>query len=314
MYKIGVPILALIIIFPGMLFAKNAGSRGAQKDRDPLWLSECEKRIEEETKKPPVDPLVPGLPFWGRKLREQGYALPLPFGVGLNFIIMRQTVTVDNLTLTVDGENIPTDVRFYNTVSTDANITFRPDIWILPFLNVYGVFGYTVGEVNLDILVPGISAGPIPITDPFVLSDKLDYTGTTLGVGTTLAGGYKFFFATVDYNYTVTKLNVIDSEMIAHTISPRIGVILDSYKGIGEGQLWVGAMYINFKQTLTGTVDLSSVDPGLDDLGYSIDFGLLEPWNFLFGGAWVISPRMNLMFEVGVGYRSQFLTGFDFRF
>jgi hypothetical protein len=31
-------------------------------------------------------------------------------------------------------------IRFSGSVATASAINFRPDIWILPFLNVYGLF------------------------------------------------------------------------------------------------------------------------------------------------------------------------------
>ena len=38
--------------------------------------------------------------------------------------------------------NLDEIVRFGKAVSTASAINFRPDVWLLPFLNVYGIFAY----------------------------------------------------------------------------------------------------------------------------------------------------------------------------
>ena len=43
---------------------------------------------ERDKVKKAVEPITRKLPIWGEKIREMGYDLPLPFGVGANFVYM----------------------------------------------------------------------------------------------------------------------------------------------------------------------------------------------------------------------------------
>jgi len=303
--------------------AQNSGA-GAKKDAEPIWLSDCEKKINEYRKTTKVEPVTQFPPFFGKKIREMGYEIPLPFGVGMSFMAMRQTNKISNFNLVIDGQKQPYDIRFYDAVSTDINVSFRPDMWIFPFLNVYGVYGFTSGSMKPSVMIPGIQAdlpvlGEVDIIKPIILNDKIEYKGTTTGLGATAAGGFKSYFFTLDYNYTWTNLDVVSTTVEAQTLTPRIGLMLESFKAIGTGTIWIGAMYINLNQKVSDKFDLRSQNPDVadilgDEIGYEMELGVSDPWNFLIGGAWSFHPRMTLVIEAGVGDRSQILTSIDYRF
>ena len=305
------------------LIAQVSGG-GAKKDYNPIWLSECQKKLEDYRKEKQVDPLQNVFPFWGKKLREEGYQLPLPLGVGINAIIMRQTNKLSEFNLLIDNTKIPYDLQVYDIQSTDLNITFRPDLWVFPFLNVYGILGYTSGSVKPAIMIPNIVyddpiLGEIEINEAFVINETIEYQGRTVGFGTTIAGGYKSMFFTLDYNYTVSKMDIIKDEIIAYTITPRIGVTMNAYNTKGKGVIYVGAMYLHVHQTITDNINLRETAPDIadiigDEIGYSMTLGVKEPINFIIGGAWQINQHMNLMVETGMGDRSQLMIGFDYRF
>jgi hypothetical protein len=310
-------------LLPLVVVSQNSGA-GAKKNAEPLWLSDCEKKVDELRKDLEAEPISQFPPFMGKKIREMGYSLPLPFGVGVSFMVMRQTNEINNFQLIVDGEELPYDVKFYNAISTDLNVSFRPDIWILPFLNVYGVAGYTSGSIKPSVIIPGIQAdlpniGEVDIVKPIEINDKINYNGTTVGIGATLAGGFKSYFFTLDYNYTWTKLDVITQTVHAQTITPRIGVVLEGFKMNSTGSVWIGAMYIDVAQQIEGSIDLRELDADIadilgDEIGYKMELGVAKPLNFLIGGAWAFSPRMTLVLEAGIGDRSQFLASIDYRF
>lgn len=315
--------MVIIAIISLNTFSQSSGG-GAKKNYTPLWLSDCEKKLDEYRKDSEVQPIQNVLPFWGKALREEGYSLPLPMGVGISAIIMNQTNTIDNFRLTVEGEEIPYDLRVYNAQSTDINYTFRPDLWLLPFLNVYGVFGYTTGSIKPSIIIPGIQAdlpllGEVDIVKPLEINNTIKYKGTTIGFGATVAGGFKSYFFIVDYNFTASDMDALPNTVYAQTLTPRIGVTMDAYKTTGKGSIWLGAMYLHIQESVSETINLREIDPELadilgDEIGYAMDLGVKEPLNFLLGGSWMINTRMNLMLEAGVGDRSQMMLGFDFRF
>jgi hypothetical protein len=88
-------------------------------------------------------------------------------------------------------------------------------------------------------------------------------------------------------------------------------VLVDPALIKGSFALWIGAMYMDYKQTVTDSVDLNELDPKLPsvDLEFEIDIENEEPWNFLMGGQWEISKRWQMMVEGGVGNRQQIISG-----
>ncbi len=287
------------------------------KDEHPLGADEAPDKSKET-----VEPITRALPIWGEKVREMGFDLPLPFGVGANFIYMDQGIEIRNLKVDIGGRNIDVGgVTFSNASAHNAAATARLDLWLLPFANVYGIFGYIDGEAELDVNLPSLIVdlpiiGPTPITDPKRIKFNIDYTGTTFGGGVTLAGGYKNFFGSLDVNYTQSDIDVVDGEIKVLTVSPRIGVLVDPAAIKGSLALWVGAMYMDYKQTVSDEINLNELDSRLPsvEIDFEIDVKNEEHWNFLFGGQWEITKRWQVMAEGGVGNRRQVILGAFFRF
>ncbi|MGB5746596.1 MAG: hypothetical protein WBM69_06420 [Desulfobacterales bacterium] len=191
----------------------------------------------------------------------------------------------------------------------------------LPFANVYGIFGYINGEAELDVNLPALIVdlpvvGPTPITDPTSINFNIDYNGTTFGGGVTLAGGYKEFFGSLDVNYTHSNIDVVDGEIKTLTVSPRIGVMVDLAAIKGSVAFWVGAMYMDYKQTVTDDINLKEIDSRLPsvDIDFEIDIKNEDHWNYLFGGQWEITKRWQVMAEGGLGNRRHLILGAFFRF
>ena len=88
------------------------------------------------------------LPIWGDEARARGYDLPEPFGVGYNYMNLRQDIVVDKI-----GFIMPKNPEFGNALNIEAGHTreksethmLKVDSWILPFMNVYGLYGKTKG-------------------------------------------------------------------------------------------------------------------------------------------------------------------------
>jgi hypothetical protein len=164
--------------------------------------------------------------------------------------------------------------------------------------------------VNLPII------GPMPISDPQRINFNIDYNGDTFGGGVTLAGGYKNFFGSLDLNYTRSNIDVVDGKIKTLTVSPRLGILLNPTAIQGSLAFWMGAMYMDYKQTVTDDINLRELDPRLPsvDIDFEIDIKNKVNWNFLFGGQWEITKRWQVMAEGGVGNRRQIILGAFFRF
>ncbi len=279
-------------------------------------------RGKPKKKRAAVEPITRALPIWGEKVRAMGYDLPLPFGAGVNLVYMKQGIDVRNLKIGFGSA----DQKVESVTFSDANVrdtaaTARLDLWLLPFANIYGIIGYVDGEAELNVNLPGITIdvpgfGSIPILDPSTLDLDIDYSGETYGGGITLAGGYKNIFGSIDANYTYTDIDIVDGDIKTLTISPRLGVLVDPESISGTFALWVGAMYMDYKQRVTDTVNLRELDPRLPSahLDFEIDIKNEEPWNFLIGGQWEITKRWQMMVEGGFGNRRQIIFGTVYRF
>lgn len=286
-------------------------------DEEPLGEDDKSRETTET-----IEPVTRMVPIWGEKVRQKGFDLPLPFGVGTNLVYMNQGIKLKNVKVGVDEPIFEVEgLYFKDARAHDRANTARLDVWLLPFANVYGIFGYINGQAEMDLDISRI-VGELPFPLPPIFEPgktvdlNIDYNGTTFGGGMTLAGGYKDFFASVDGNYTYSNVDVVDAKIETYTISPRLGLLVDSAAIPGSLALWVGAMYMRYKQTITDDVNLQEFDSRLPsvEIKFKLDIENEEPWNFLFGGQWEITKRWQFMAEGGVGNRNQVITGLYFRF
>ena len=87
-----------------------------------------------------------------------------------NFVIDQQEyylsdIIIDNLKVGFhNGEMYDLDevVRFDKAVATAHAVTIRPDVWLFPFLDVYGIFGYGAAstDVGFGLWVPDSTNTP----------------------------------------------------------------------------------------------------------------------------------------------------------
>ena len=246
-------------------------------------------------------------PLWGQEARERGHDLPLPFGVGVNVMNIWQDYDIESIHLTplvpvpfpVDGVEVSTAKG--NGYSLDG----RLDLWLLPFLNIYGVAGYTKGESRATATIPGLGN----LRFPFVLK----YEGLTYGGGSTLAYGYKQLFVSLDYNYTQTRLDTVDSRITAHVFTPRLG--WHGKLGKLVGAAWLGTMYQGIAQEFRGSLNVSLPGaPGPIPVRYAVDETPTDPWNLVMGLEWQINRHLHFVVEGGVVGREQILGSLTFRF
>ncbi|CEE90516.1 conserved hypothetical protein; putative exported protein [Xenorhabdus nematophila str. Anatoliense] len=274
------------------------------------------------------------LPIWGDAARAKGYDLPEPFGASYSYMNMRQDIVVDSIKFQFSN---PKYKFFENTVINAGDTRqksethmLKLDSWIFPFLNIYGVYGKTKGssKTNLDsiYLPPEISIPGVPAWEniPF----DLNFKGKTFGGGMTFAGGYNQFFATLDANYTRTNLDILDGDISAFVLTPRLGYeFVFNPLIVGQGntkvQVWVGAMYQDITQRFKGDIAGLNLPPELalfnlikHDTGADFDVKqhLAHKWNNTVGARFEVTRNFNITSEVGFGNRNTFFVSGEFRF
>lgn len=112
------------------------------------------------------------LPIWGKKVVKRGYKLPLPYGFNFMYINTSVSLDITKFKLKIgDGkhqelidEKLNTEtLNFTETKAYFNGVNFRPDFWLLPFLNVYGIVTTGKGstEVALSPKIPYGNSGDV---------------------------------------------------------------------------------------------------------------------------------------------------------
>jgi len=312
----------------------------------------------QQPEKPPVNHSL--LPFLGDDARARGYDLPEPFGVNINYMNIRQNIDVDSINfngLSLDGGNIqcktrscqrafnkifgngpvPLDNAFKidvgKTRENSKTETLKLDAWLLPFMNVYGLVGHTEGhsisQIGVGVDLP--KAGTVHPKNLQNLDFRLDFKGTTYGVGTTLVGGIGNGFALMDGNYTQTRFDILDGSINAFTFSPRVGYRFTTpavdtiHLPSGKLNVWVGSMYQDVQQEFKGSLsDLTMPSQALqsmvnlanqhDNGRFDVKQHLQSPWNVLLGAQYEITRYFNVTTEIGFAERNSFFVAGEYRF
>lgn len=195
-------------------------------------------------------------PIWGQKAYEKGFDIPYPTGIMVNYFYVKQGIVVENLRLGLLTENqdIPLTgvdfIEFGNNFSTANTVMVRPDVWVFPFLNVYGIFGF------------GNSTTEVNITAPIELKSVVDQSVRTSGFGLTAAGGLGPVWIAIDGNITWTKPELLDKPVKVNTFGVRFGHNFVSktkpYRNLG---LWVGAMKASLSSNTVGQIKMKDALP-----------------------------------------------------
>ncbi len=144
-------------------------------------------------------------PFLGQKTYRAGFDIPYPIGIMGNYMLMDQSLVFDNmqLGLKTDDVDIPlTDVdefiNFGENTNTSYSVNVRPDVWVFPFLNVYGILGY------------GRSKTSVQLVEPVPLNTTIEQNLRTAGFGVMGAFGIGSAWISLDGNWTWSKPELLD--------------------------------------------------------------------------------------------------------
>ena len=225
--------------------------------------------------------------------------LPRPWGISIDFYTMDQDYDIKDLQFALPGISLgdPSQIEVTNEV---MHYDIQADVWLLPFLNVFGL----IGKVDSDTLV---DLSKVEITGlPFSLGTlPVSVDGTVYGLGFTLVYGTENWFVSATTTYTETSTSgVLDSSVESLAIQPRIGLIRDNWR------FWAGSMYLDVDEEHSGIFDL----PVIGDVPFSVELATKDSWNYGAGVGYVFSDRANLSFELGFGSRTHTLFNFNVRF
>jgi hypothetical protein len=246
---------------------------------------------------PGPQPLAPFLPIWGDAIREQGYELPLPMGLSVNYVNVKRDIEVEDIKVSVDGEQGQSVTNFLRTeADSDVEVVIgRFDVWILPFLSIYGYGGWQWNDSSVEVAVTIPTPGPAPDLQ-FTIQDNGTIDGPIYGGGTSLALGYESFFMVSSVDFAFAEFDEFDSDFEGRIFSTRVGrqaTVQDM-----SVSMWIGGNYFDTELTIKGNVDL----PSGQTVSFAVDQGPVHPWNGLVGANVGAGERIDLMFEYGFNF------------
>jgi hypothetical protein len=224
-----------------------------------------------------VKPYPYSLPIWGAKTAAMGFDLPYSAGLGLNYIWQKSDLVISDLLVGFNNGpmyDLDEIVRFNNAVSTASAINFRPDIWLFPFLNVYGILAKanTSTEINAGVWIPDTTNAWHEVTS---FSSKAEFEATGLGFGLTPTIGVGGGFLALDMNMTWTDVSALNKPVFTFVFGPRFGKSFKLKKPERTLSFWVGGFRLHLSSSTEGSLQLSEVLP-IDGLQTKVDDGLAK--------------------------------------
>jgi hypothetical protein len=215
------------------------------------------------------------LPIWGKKVAKLGYDLPYSAGIGINYLWQKSDLVIENLSVGFNNGpmyNLDEVIRFNTAVSEASGVNIRPDIWILPFLNVYGILASAKPSTNVGfgIWVPDSSGNWKEVA---AYSTKANFTATTVGFGLTPTMGVGHGWIALDMNFTWSDVSALDKPVYTFVFGPRLGKAFKFKKPQQSVAVWVGGFRVKLGSATNGSISLSDVIPEGGNAQAKIDAG-----------------------------------------
>lgn len=165
------------------------------------------------------------LPIWGEKATQKGYNLPYSAGVSLNYFWQESDLIIDNLDVGFNNGpmyNLDEVIRFNKALATAGALTVRPDVWLFPFLNIYGILGKSSAstQVGFGLWLPDSTNTPKEVVSA---ETQVDFNATSFGLGMTPTIGISGGFMALDMNMTWTDIPQLEKPAFAFVFGPRFG-------------------------------------------------------------------------------------------
>ena len=284
-------------------------------------------------------------PLWGRKAIEKGFDLPKPLGLNVIGLYMNQGIEITDLGLSTGANPIaPIDfIGFGTNTSTVYSSNLRVDLWVLPFLNVYGFGGRAQANTKVEV------------STPIAFTSEVDQPGNYGGFGLTGAMGLKKNFIAADINWSWSDFEKLDEPVFGQVFSARFGRTI-KLGGPKRASFWVGTMNQKFRSETNGSLLLSEAippevvdkirtalenvqnqpwymnltpaqkvvvdqvvnallnsNPGNTTINYQLKKDPADPWNMLVGGNIDLNKRWTIRAEVGFIGRTSVLLNAVYR-
>jgi hypothetical protein len=215
------------------------------------------------------------LPILGAKAAKRGFDLPYSAGLGINYLYQKSDLVIEDLFVGFNNGpmyDLDEIVRFDGATSTASAINFRPDIWLFPFLNVYGLFtqARTSTEIKAGLWIPDTSNVWQEVT---TFSSKADFQATGVGFGMTPTIGVGGGWLALDMNVTWQSISALDKPVFTFVFGPRMGKTFKFKNPQRNIAIWAGGFRLKLKSETSGSLALNEVLP-MDGIQEKVDNGM----------------------------------------
>ena len=216
-------------------------------------------------------------PFWGEKVQQRGIKLPLSAGLGVNYLWQESDLVISSLSVGFNNNqmvDLNEVIRFDNAVASLSGVNIRPDLWVLPFLNVYAIFALAKTSTSIDagLWLPDSSNNWQEIT---TISTTADFDATTFGFGLTPTMGIGGGWIALDMNFAWTDIAALSKPAFSFVFGPRLGKSFELNDRDMTLAFWVGGFRLSIASETSGSMNLSELFP-VDELQAKVDQGVIR--------------------------------------
>ncbi len=215
------------------------------------------------------------LPIMGAKAAAKGFNLPYSAGLGINYMWQQSDLIIDNIMVGFNEGpmyDLQDVIRIDEAIATASGINLRPDIWLFPFLNVYGILAKakTSTEIGAGLWLPDTSNNWNEIT---TFSSKAEFEASAVGFGLTPTMGVAGGWIALDMNWTWTDVSALNKPVKTFIFGPRIGKTFRFKNPDRNIAFWAGGFRLNLSAETNGSLNLSDLF-SMDEIQGKVDQGL----------------------------------------
>ncbi len=217
------------------------------------------------------------LPILGAQATKRGFNLPYSAGLGINYLWQKSDLIIENLKVGFNNNemyDLSEVIRFENAISEGQGVNFRPDIWLFPFLSIYGVFARSNLSTSVDygIFIPDSSGNWNNIIS---LNSKAEFQATTVGFGITPTIGVGGGWLALDMNFAWNDIDELSKPAFSYVFGPRMGKTFKFKRPESNIAFWVGGFRLKLNSGTEGSLEVSELFD-TDGLQAKVDNGLAQ--------------------------------------